>query len=226
MLGSLIGGILAVPLRSQGYFTEQATFGLAALFALLVSGMFLFHLAPKVAGPDLRRASATGAAWIPGRIKHILFGLVLGALLPLACSILIASLVGADAKRTLGPLTRLGWTPGFAQIAWVIGAVLFAPLFEELLFRGVCFGGFSRSLGKWPAALVTTSIFCLLHISEFIRFPAALVSIVCLAIVTLWMRLSFHAIGPAIAVHFSYNSVVVLLTLLAQYYFPDSVRFE
>ena len=90
-------------------------------------------------------------------------------------------------------------------------ALLLAPPIEELLFRGVLYGGYRRSLGAPAAAALTTSIFVILHVSEIVYYPPAALGIASLALVALWFRLRSAAIGPAIAVHFGYNLVIALV---------------
>ena len=108
-------------------------------------------------------------------------------------------------------------THGLTKIVWLATVMLWAPLIEELLFRGVLYGGYRRSFGPTRAALLTTLIFWALHMTEFIRFPLAAFAIAAMAVVALWMRLRSSAIGPAVAAHFSYNSVLALLQIAASF---------
>jgi hypothetical protein len=104
----------------------------------------------------------------------------------------------------------MSMTKGLPQILWIIMALFLAPPLEELLFRGVLYGGYRKSLGATGAAWLTTSIFAFLHIGEVIHFLPALLAIVTMALLALRMRLRYSAIGPAIAVHFGYNAMVAL----------------
>ena len=88
-------------------------------------------------------------------------------------------------------------------------------MIEELLFRGVLYGGYRQSLGPRKAAVLVTLIFCLLHVPEVLHLPVAMLGIAGLALTALWMRLRASAIGPAIAVHFSYNGVLAVLQLIS-----------
>src|SRR5689334_11800087 len=62
------------------------------------------------------------------------------------------------------PMTKMASTPGLSQIVWLI-ALLIAPAIEELLFRGVLYGGYRKSFGPLAAGTLTTFIFVLLHIT-------------------------------------------------------------
>jgi ABC-2 type transport system permease protein len=67
---------------------------------------------------------------------------------------------------------RLGLTPGvtyqsgggFTQELWLlILAVVAAPLFEELVFRGLIFGGLRRTWSAGPAIIASAAIFAIVH---------------------------------------------------------------
>jgi len=109
---------------------------------------------------------------------------------------------------SVGPLTRMAMTPGLAQWLWLAMALILAPPIEELLFRGVLYGGYCKAIGAKGAAILTTCIFGVLHITEVIYSVLAALGILALAVAALWMRLRSGAIGPAVACHFAYNAVV------------------
>ena len=115
-----------------------------------------------------------------------------------------------DSDNSVGPLTRMSMTPGLPQILWLMTALFLAPPLEEMLFRGVLYGGYRRSLGPTRSAWLTTTIFAVLHVTEAIHFLPALLAIVGMALLALRMRLRYSAVGPAVAVHFGYNSVIAL----------------
>jgi CAAX protease family protein len=77
----------------------------------------------------------------------------------------------------------LGVTPT-GPMAWLIVfllAVVGAPVIEELFFRGLLQGAFTRRLGPTPAIFVTAVIFCFAHVlsegptAPEVLFPAALI---------------------------------------------------
>jgi membrane protease YdiL (CAAX protease family) len=104
-------------------------------------------------------------------------------------------------------------TPGVSQLVWIMLALVLAPPIEELLFRGVLYGGYRKSFGASTAAVLTTGIFVVLHLTETIHFPPATISVTGLAVAALWFRLRTAAIGPAVTVHFGYNLVAVIALL-------------
>ena len=154
-------------------------------------------------------ASAFGAAWVYGRLKDCVQGLGVGVLVGLGSLLVAALFVDLGFKFNPGPFSKLATTPGFPQVAFIACALFLAPPVEELLFRGVLYGGYRRSFGPARAAALTTAIFVLLHFGEIIHMLPAAFGITGMALAALWFRLRTAAIGPAVAVHFGYNLVIV-----------------
>jgi membrane protease YdiL (CAAX protease family) len=101
-------------------------------------------------------------------------------------------------------------TPGLSQLLWIISVLLLAPPIEELLFRGILYGGYRRSFGPVWAGVLTTSVFVICHLPEMVYFLPSIVGITGFAIAALWLRLRAAAIGPAVAAHFGYNAVLAI----------------
>lgn len=95
-------------------------------------------------------------------------------------------------------------------IVVVIGAVLMAPVIEEMLFRGFLFGGLQGRWGWAWAAIATGVLFGLAHLAPAVILPFAAVGIL--------FAWSYHYTGslrPGIIAHFTLNAVSVGLGLLA-----------
>lgn len=90
----------------------------------------------------------------------------------------------------------------FAIIAF--SAVVIAPLFEEIFFRGFMYQAFRRTMPLWPAAILTSLVFGVAHIDPAIIIPIALVGMILLGIYrwtgNLWSSIITHAGYNAIAV--------------------------
>ena len=140
-------------------------------------------------------------------------GVAVGALVGCFGLALTVGLAHGSSQGQLGPIATMATSPGLPQFLWVISALVLAPPIEELLFRGVLYGGYRKSFGAVIAGLLTTMIFCVLHLQELIYVLPAAFGIIGVALAALWFRLRFAAIGPAIAVHFAYNAVVVCFAI-------------
>jgi membrane protease YdiL (CAAX protease family) len=187
---------------------------LALLATMLAMGMAVLAASLSRFGANLKDRSSTGAAWVMGSLKDIVTGLGLGVM----CVIVFFAVASVPffhpRNLTPGPLTKMAMTPGIPQITWVILATLLAPPIEEMLFRGVMYGGYRRSFGPRRAAILVTLIFCAMHLTEVFHSPIALFGIGSMASAALWMRLRAGAIGPAVAVHFSYNTVISIVQVI------------
>ncbi len=189
--------------------------GPAGLAGMLCAGAFLWFAVRALGSERLHDTSELGIAWVRGEGTSLWLGSGAGALV--AAVTLVSALVWfpPEPGQPLGPITELTATPGPGRIYVGVIALALAPLLEELVFRGVLFAGLSASWGRAPAALVTTLIFVALHATELHFYPAAGFGIVALGTLTLWLRIRFGALGPAVAAHATYNAVLVSIGALA-----------
>lgn len=158
------------------------------------------------------------------RWLDILFGFSIGILARAVASIVEIAFYGrmSGLGVTLGDVIYDGW--------WVFGflfaPVVFAPFVEELFFRGLvqrtALGLCKRVLPAWGAiavsVIVSASLFSLLHLAEVTNTTAAAV----LGISTLVFGIGSGTlaaltgrIGGSIAAHVTFNSSLILATLLA-----------
>jgi membrane protease YdiL (CAAX protease family) len=98
-------------------------------------------------------------------------------------------------------------------LVFAVLAVTVAPVVEEVLFRGVALRGFMLRLGFWPAALLSTTFFALLHVQRPTAGSAFVVaSIFPLGLVLCLLARRTGRLGPCIGVHALYNAVVFAFT--------------
>jgi hypothetical protein len=102
---------------------------------------------------------------------------------------------------------------GGTMVAIVIIAVILAPFFEELLFRGVLFQYLrSRYLmvarGIFEAVVLSALGFALLHLG------GSILPILPLGIILALVMHKWNSLWPPIFLHFLYNSLVVLILFL------------
>lgn len=141
----------------------------------------------------VRRRRGTRALWGPERphAVDVLAGLLAGitgfVVLNVGLSALLQfvyDLIGAPVPPVQEELQQLARDP--VTMPWVLVAVVvFAPLGEELLFRGLLFQRLRRQAGLWPAALGSGLVFGLAHSPSAL---ALLVAAVILAVVAQLLR--------------------------------------
>lgn len=94
-------------------------------------------------------------------------------------------------------------------------ALVYAPLFEEFIYRGYLFAGLRASWGLLPAAVLTTGAFLLAHINK-IDAPngdALMLDDTVFCLVALALRLWSGSLGPPVAFHFAFNATLLAFGL-------------
>lgn len=149
---------------------------------------------------DGRPPGALGFALSRDAVRETLSGLGLGAgLIALsALLLLITGAVGfvADEGNALSYLASLGWTLLFF---WLAAA------YEEIWFRGYGFQALVEGVGPWPAAIVTSGLFSLLHGLNPNFGPAAFVNIFLAGVMLAMAYLRTRSLWFATALHAGWN---------------------
>ncbi len=57
-------------------------------------------------------------------------------------------------------------------------AVIIGPIVEEIYFRGFIYPAFKRTLGPWPAMILSGAIFGVFHVNPWLIFPTGLMGVV------------------------------------------------
>ncbi|MGA1821341.1 MAG: lysostaphin resistance A-like protein [Thermoplasmatota archaeon] len=87
-----------------------------------------------------------------------------------------------------------------------IGLVLIAPLVEEIFFRGTLYAVIDRNLGVYPAILITSVVFSIMHFDPVQALPLFL-----LGILMGWLRSRSDSIIPSLVVHSANNLLALVL---------------
>jgi len=93
---------------------------------------------------------------------------------------------------------------GGGIVLFVILAVVLAPLFEEIFFRGFLFRGFSSSWGWVAGACVSAAIFGIAHLQIDVFVPLFALGLALAWVYkrtgSLWTSIAFHALFNALSV--------------------------
>jgi membrane protease YdiL (CAAX protease family) len=117
-----------------------------------------------------------------------------------------------------GNTEDLAGLPVPALVLAGVAAVLLAPVAEELAFRGLLLRALMRRLRFWPAALVSSALFAVLHaggVSHVAAIPLLVVVIFLFAVLQCLLVRRTGRLGPAIAVHALMNLLVLSLGVAA-----------
>ncbi|NCC98191.1 MAG: CPBP family intramembrane metalloprotease [Bacteroidia bacterium] len=107
-------------------------------------------------------------------------------------------------------ITNHAYTPDNIYI--ILGAITFAPIFEEFLFREILLKGLSSRYSKWLSILITGVFFGLLHFSP--SEIAVIAVAIALGIYLSWVYYQTKNLGACIVLHFIANSTAILLPML------------
>ena len=189
------------------------------VFASALVGAIAFVAGSYIVRKSLKDNSHFGAAWAAGKPKVFLISILLGGcatLIYFILSIISMQVFSFTPDQKGGLLAQMALQSGAGQFVWIIFTLFIAPLVEELLFRGILLGGLNRSFGVWWGIALSNLLFISLHYSEAIYFWPAFIGIALLSATATRQRLTQKAIGPAVAVHFGYNLVIVGVALIAK----------
>lgn len=197
-----LGGVLLFPDRAEGLLSFLSFFG-TALSALLLMGIFALF------GKRFRET----VCWCPKRapvgvhLSAVLFGVcantavsTLLALLPLPESLL----------NDYAQQSQSVYDPTHGVLS-LLSAVILAPLFEEILFRGYLFRFLRSGFPFWAAAAVTALLFGLAHGQIlWICYAGVMGLLFC------FLTERKGTLTVAVAAHFGFN-----LTAVPELLFPD-----
>jgi uncharacterized protein len=146
---------------------------------------------------------------------------VLGILLSLALQAL-ASLLPLPKHL---PIDRFFQTTREAYLLAIFG-VTFAPLLEELFFRGFLYPVLARRIGVISAILLTALLFGLLHADQLGRSWAPVLVIFLVGIALTVTRAVSQSVAAGVVMHIAYNATISVLIFLATDHFRHLEKLQ
>jgi|TARA_B100000405_G_scaffold88721_1_gene61540 membrane protease YdiL (CAAX protease family) len=96
-----------------------------------------------------------------------------------------------------------------ALILTFISICVLTPISEELLFRGYILDALNRLHGKWPAIIISSIIFGLVHFDPFTIGMATIGGVI-----YGWIRIRTGSLVPGIVAHAMWNTMALMVTYL------------
>jgi membrane protease YdiL (CAAX protease family) len=123
--------------------------------------------------------------------------------------------IGATTWIPMPESAKPGWLAavaggGWAYYLWIALALFIAPPVEEFVFRGMLWTGLARRWNPIMAGATVTFAFAAVHITQAGTYWPAMVAIATMGAAALVARVRSGSLIPAIALHLSYNAVVVI----------------
>ena len=193
---AVVGLVLSLVGGFAGFDPKEATPELQGRYMCL---LYLTTMSLGLIGAVLYRRKRGGTG------KVISFSTVRlnPVLLLWACLFLVA--VGVVIEPLLALLPEFpSMQPDMGRGIWtVVMLLVFAPVFEELLCRGVVLGSLRTKYGVWVAWLGSSLFFGVLHLAPQLVVNACIIGLIlgyiCLATDSIWAPMILHAVNNAIA---------------------------
>ena len=114
------------------------------------------------------------------------------------------------------PLTQImeATTSPTAMIIFFAVAVLLAPLFEELIFRGFFYNAIRRFKGKKTAVVIIALIFAMFHYEQYWGDWMAIAMITILGFALTGLRVWMGTTWASIIMHYVYNAGVTIIPIV------------
>jgi membrane protease YdiL (CAAX protease family) len=193
--------VLAATIGGTSGSSDAVSAGSAALLA--VSALVLYGWQSLAAWLfSLRTAGRSLALWGFRRPNKAFFWTVpLGLLAVYAVGIVHDLIVRPETQQIVSQFPRSA--AGVALFTLV--AVIMAPLFEEIVFRGFLFRGFANSWGWVWGGLASAAIFGIAHLQLDVFVPLAT-----LGFVLAWAYKRTGSLWTCITMHALFNTIAVL----------------
>ncbi len=213
--------VIALSVAIRPHVPHTGTGRALLVVAVVGLGELLLVVAMRVfAAPVVRSAggwrTTLGLHWITGR-DWAPWGIGLGFLFAARIAInVVAALAthGAAVRQAQNLPVHEASAAGLIVLG--VYAVLIAPLIEESLFRGVLLRSFMRRLTFWPAAVVSSTIFGVLHTYEVSTLAGRItlaVNVGLLGVVNCLLVRITGRLTPAVMLHATGNLFAFLVVL-------------
>ncbi len=144
-------------------------------------------------------------AWHPVGVARTVLWVIICLLTVIAMGVLHQAL----GWRESGFMSELSLTQ--SPFWMIVSVAVAAPIFEEMVFRGFVYGGFERSLGAFPAVLLSSALFTVLHVQYN---WSELAQIFVLGMVLGWARMRTQSLFTPIVMHAANNAMATALVFL------------
>jgi len=104
-----------------------------------------------------------------------------------------------------------------AVFAVVILATFTAPLVEEVVYRGVLYSAFQRSVGVTGAVVIVTFMFAAVHVPQYWGSPGTILLICLLSLLLTLIRVKTDNLLPCIIMHTIFNGIQSIVLVIEPY---------
>lgn len=199
----MVGGVLVAAGASDDVVNSVT--GLAIGLAILGAGVLYWSLHSRherrmIIGSKRHLGAAIGIGLAMGLVMRFVVGVVT----------LLGEAIDPGIEEKLQELSE-DLVPGalWQKLLLVVGLVILAPFGEELVFRGLLLRGLTRRMPFGWAAIISSLVFGLAHLSYLELWPATL-GVVLFGLAAAWVY-RWYGYPAVVAAHMLFNGVVAIV---------------
>jgi CAAX protease family protein len=102
------------------------------------------------------------------------------------------------------------------RIGVALMATFSAPFVEEVIYRGVLYGGLRKRFGEIATVITVTLLFSGVHVLQYWGAWASIAGLTLLSLILTVVRARTHSILPSVLIHFINNAIVSALIVAGQ----------
>ena len=129
----------------------------------------------------------------------------------------VASVVGVYLPEQENELTRILQSSRSAVFLVAFMATFTAPIVEEVIYRGILYSAFQRTLGLVLAIIAVTLLFALVHVPQYYPSISTIALLLLLSLILTLVRAWTGNLLPCIILHTIFNGTQSLLLILEPY---------
>ncbi len=130
-----------------------------------------------------------------------------------AVALTMINLLGSQENE----MTRILQSSRTAVFMVAILATFSAPIVEEVIYRGVLYSAFQRTVNSTFAVIIVTALFAAVHIPQYSPDYATIISICFVSLVITLIRVKTDNLLPCIIFHMVFNGIQAVLMILHPY---------
>lgn len=137
----------------------------------------------------------------------------------------VASVVGSIFPEQENDLIRMLKSSRYVVYIVAFVATFTAPLVEEVVYRGVLYSAFQRTIGVSGAFLLVTMLFALVHVPQYYPSWSTIFLLTLLSVILTLVRVKTKNLLPCIILHTLFNGLQSIL-LIAEPMIPKAPTAE
>lgn len=130
----------------------------------------------------------------------------------------VAAVVSSYFPEQENDLTRMLRSSQAVVFVVAFLATFTAPLVEELVYRGILFSAFQRTMGVFAAFIAVTSLFAIIHVPQYYPSWSTIGLLFLLSFILTGIRIYTKNLWPCIVLHTLFNGIQSVGLVIAAIY--------